>query len=99
MQVTIRADEELIERVKRTAAAEGRSMNEWANLVFRAATDPDASGSDIERIRERLRHAGLLSEHTPLPGHRPDPELVDQAGLRAAQGTPLSEIVSEDRGS
>jgi len=99
MQVTIRADEDLIERIKRTAAAQGRSMNEWANLVFRAATDPDASGSDIERIRERLRHAGLLSEHTPLPGHGPDPALVRAAGRRAAVGKPLSEIVSEDRGS
>lgn len=99
MQVTIRADEELIDRVKRTAAAEGRSMNEWANLVFRAATDPDASGSDIERIRERLRNAGLLSEHLPLPGRGPDPELVRAAGRRAAVGTPLSDIVAEDRGS
>jgi Ribbon-helix-helix protein, copG family len=99
MQVTIRADEELIDRIKRTAAAGGRSMNEWANLVFRAATDPDASGSDIERIRERLRNAGLLSEHIPLAGHGPDPGLVREAGRRAAVGTPLSDIVSEDRGS
>ena len=99
MQLTIRADEELVERVKRTAAAEGKSMNEWANLVFRAATDPDASGSDIDRIRERLRNAGVLSEHTPLPGRGPDPELVRAAGRRAAVGTPLSDILSEDRGS
>ncbi len=99
MQLTIRADEALVERVKRTAANEGKSMNEWANLVFRAATDPDASGSDIERIRERLRHAGLLSEHSPLPGRGPDPALVREAGRRAAVGKPLSDIVAEDRGS
>ena len=97
MQLTIRADDELVERVKRTAAASGRSMNEWANLVFRAATDPDASGSDIERIRERLRHAGLLAEHDPLPGRAPDPELVRAAGRRAGRGTPLSELVGEGR--
>jgi hypothetical protein len=97
MQLTIRADEDLVERVKRTAAAEGRSMNEWANLVFRAATDPDASGTDIDRIRERLRHAGLLSEHAPLPGRAPDPDLVRAAGRRARGGTPLSDYVSEGR--
>ncbi len=98
MQLTIRADEELVERVKRTAAAEGRSMNEWANLVFRAATDPDASGSDIDRIRERLRNAGLLADHLPLPGQAPDPELVRAAGRRAGRGKPLSEYVTEGRG-
>ena len=97
MQLTIRADDELVERIKRTAAAEGRSMNEWANLVFRAATDPDASGTDIERIRERLRHAGLLAEHQPLPGRPPDPELVRAAGARAAAGKPLAEYVAEGR--
>lgn len=98
MQVTIRADEDLIERVKRSAAASGRSMNEWANLVFRAATDPDAAGSEIERIRERLRNAGVLAEHRPLPGSPPDPELVRAAGERAATGTPLSAYVTEGRG-
>jgi plasmid stability protein len=97
MQLTIRADDDLVERVKRTAAAEGRSMNEWANLVFRAATDPEASGTDIERIRERLRHAGVLSEHPPLPGRAPDPELVRSAGRRAGRGKPVSEYVSEGR--
>ena len=98
MQVTIRADEDLIERVKRSAAAAGQSMNEWANMVFRAATDPNAAGSEIERIRERLRNAGVLAEHHPLPGNPPDPHLVRAAGRRAALGTPLSEYVSEGRG-
>ncbi len=97
MQLTIRTDEELVDRIKRTAAAGGRSMNEWANLVFRAATDPEASGSDIERIRERLRNAGLLAEHEPLPGREPDPGVVRAAGRRAGRGTPVSELVSEDR--
>ena len=98
MQVTIRADEELIERVKRSAAASGRSMNDWANLVFRAATDPDAAGSEVERIRERLRNAGVLAEHQPLPGHPPDPGLVRAAGARAGVGKPLSDYVSDGRG-
>ncbi len=98
MQVTIRADEDLIERVKRSAAAAGRSMNEWANLVFRAATDPEAAGSEIERIRERLRNAGVLAEQEPLAGHAPEPDLVRAAGARAATGRPLSEYVSEGRG-
>lgn len=98
MQITVRADEDLIERVKRSAAAAGRSMNEWANLVFRAATDPEAAGSEIERIRERLRNAGVLAEHQPLPGRPPDGGLVRAAGARAGTGTPLSEYVSEGRG-
>ena len=98
MQLTIRADDELVERVKRTASAAGKSMNEWANLVFRAATDPDASGSDIDRIRERLRNAGLLADHIPLAGRPPDPDLVRAAGRRAGVGTPLSDYVSDGRG-
>ena len=98
MQLTIRAEEDLVERVKRSAAASGRSMNEWANLVFRAATDPDAAGSEVERIRERLRNAGVLADHQPLPGRPPDPDLVRAAGSRAARGKPLSEYVSEGRG-
>ena len=97
-QLTIRADEELVARVKQTAAREGRSMNEWATLVLRAATDPEAAGTEIERIRERLRLAGVLAEHQPLPGSPPDPELVRAAGRRAAGGTPLSEYISEGRG-
>ena len=99
MQLTIRADDDLVEQIKRKAAAEGRSMNEWANLVFRAAADPDASGSDVERIRERLRNAGLLAEHQPLPGPGPDPELVREAGRAAgAVGRPVSDYVIEGRG-
>lgn len=94
-QLTIRAGEDLVDRVRRTAAAQGRSMNEWANLVFRAATDPDAAGSDVERIRERLRAAGLLAEHALAPGRRPPAELIDAAGRRAARGRPAPRLAGD----
>lgn len=72
-------------------------MNEWANLVFRAATDPDAAGSDIERIRERLRLAGVLAERDPLPGRIPGPTRVRDAGRRSVAGRSLADYVAEDR--
>ena len=96
-QVTWRADDALVERVRSVAAAEGRSMNDFISRVLDAGTDPSAAGSDAARIRERLARAGLLVVPTPVAS-RPDADAVAAAGRRAARGSSVSEIVSRERG-
>ncbi len=97
-QLTLRADDELVEDLKASAAAAGTSMNRWALMVLRAAVDPANEGDEVERIRARLRRAGLLEEPVPWVGRqRPDPAAVEEAGRLAGTGKPLSDYVIEDR--
>lgn len=96
-QLTIRADDELVQRVRRSAASAGRSMNDYVTSVLDAATDPNLAGTPAERIRERLRAAGLLATPSPMTGRRPSAAAVAAAGARAAAGRPLSEFVSDGR--
>lgn len=96
-QLTVRAPEDLVARVRLAAAAAGQSMNEYVVVVLGAATDPNLAGSQAERIRQRLAQAGLLEQ---LPGEadpRPSPEALRQAGRRAASGRSLAELVHEGR--
>jgi hypothetical protein len=95
-QVSWRADDGLVERVKRSAAASGRSLNEF---VLDVATDPARAGTEAERVRERLRHAGLLEPPSPPASRRSRPTraAVEAASCRAAKGTSLSKLVSEGR--
>lgn len=97
-QVTLRLDDDLAADLTADAARLGRSVNAHAALGLRALVDPDAEGEEIERIRARLRRAGLLAEHGPPVRRRPPAELVAQAGKAAGRGKSLSDIVSEDRG-
>lgn len=95
--MTWRVDDELLERVRSQAQARGRSLNEWVTEVLAAVSDPDTAGSEGERIRERLRVAGLL-EPVPVRKRR----AVDEARLAAARaaagrGTSLSDLVGEGR--
>ncbi len=96
-QITIRADDELIRRVKLAAAGSGRSMNDYVTSVLDAATDPDLAGSEAERVRERLRAAGFLVIPVRMAGRRPSAAEIAEAGAVAASGRPLSEFVSDDR--
>jgi hypothetical protein len=95
-QLTIRTTDELVDRVRAAAGLLGRSMNEYVVAVLGAATDPDLAGDDVERIRERLARAGLLS---PAGGsrRRPDSGSVTAARAAAGRGTRLSDIVASDR--
>lgn len=71
-------------------------MNDYVTAVLDAATNPSLAGSEAERLLERLDQAGLLAE----PGERrrrPPREETASARRRAGQGTPLSQLVSEDR--
>ena len=97
-QLTIRIDDGLADDLRREAASAGRSVNAFVVDVIRAATDPELGGSAAERMRARLARAGLL--HLPRRGETPapDPALVAAARRRAGKGTPLSDLVSHDRG-
>lgn len=95
-QVSWRAPDELVERVRVAAKQRGRSVNDFMSSVLDAATNPALAGSEAERVRERIAAAGLLAETRPRPG-RPDPAQVAAARGRAGQGTPLSDIVTTGR--
>jgi hypothetical protein len=95
-QVSWRATDELVDRVRTAARQRGRSLNEFMTAVLDAATDPDLAGDDAARVRERLAAAGLLIQPAPRAG-RPDAAEVAAARGRAGRGRPLSDIVSADR--
>ncbi len=97
-QITLRASADFVVRVKQAAAAAGKSMNEYVTHLIEIAIDPSHATTEDERLVARLRAAGLLSENWGPPVERPDPELVAKAREAAGQGTPLSELVSRDRG-
>lgn len=96
-QVTWRAPDELVERVRAAAVDVRWSLNQYITVVLDAATNPDHAGTDAERIRERLARAGLLAETGP-PRARPDAAEVAEAGRAAAGGPSAAELISADRG-
>jgi hypothetical protein len=96
-QITVRADEELVERVRQAARQRRRSMNDFVVAVLDAATNPASISDGAERIRERLRNAGLLSETPARRRPRPDRAETARARARAGRGTPLSDIVGTSR--
>jgi len=87
---------ELVERVRRSAKAQGRSMNDYVTSVLDAATDPDLAGGDAARLRERLARAGLVAP-VGSSRKRPTPEQVAAARAAASGGTPLALLVEEAR--
>lgn len=95
-QVTWRASDELIERVRVAARREGRSLNDFLTRLAEAATNPEVAGTEMERLRERLLRAGLLAPPSP-PRRRPDAGAVARARAEAGRGTPLSEFVIKGR--
>jgi hypothetical protein len=95
-QVTWRAEDALVERVRRVAASQGKSMNEYLTRVLDAATNPDLAGEEAARVRERLARVDLVVPHSEIRV-RPPAEQVHRARQAAAQGTELSELVAEGR--
>ena len=97
-QITWRTDDELVARVRLNADLHGVSMNEFLTQVMRTVTDPTYSASPSEQVRERLRMAGLLAGPAADPDDRPvSREEFDAARQAAAGGTPLSDIVLDQR--
>nr|CEL18975.1 hypothetical protein [Kibdelosporangium sp. MJ126-NF4]CTQ95222.1 hypothetical protein [Kibdelosporangium sp. MJ126-NF4] len=95
-----------MERVRKAAAAQRRSMNDFMTLVLEAATNPDLVGDEYTRIRERLSRVDLvvtpvqiyvdnegLERHSVPPSH----EEIEEAMEAAGKGTSLSDIVIEER--
>lgn len=95
-QVTWRAPEELVARVRRAADQRGSSVNEFVTRVLDAATDPELTDDESLRVRERLAAAGLLA---PVGPPRPRPASDDLAGARrrAGQGHQLADLIREGR--
>jgi plasmid stability protein len=98
-QLTIRIDDDLAAQIKTHADGLGRSVNGWVGAVLRTALDPEFADTDVERTRGKLARAGLLVVVPPRPGLiEPDPQRLAEARRAAGSGTPLSTIVSDERG-
>ncbi|HEY2947104.1 MAG TPA: Arc family DNA-binding protein [Micromonosporaceae bacterium] len=95
-QVTWRAPDELVERLRQVAVREGRSLNEYLTRLAQAATDPAYAASDVDSLRERLARAGLLAP-SGRAHRRPDRREVERARREAGSGTTLSELVADGR--
>lgn len=95
-QVTWRAPDELLARVRHAAGQRGSSVNEFLTRVLDAATDPELTDDESLRIRERLAAAGLLAEVGP-PRPRPAEDDLTRARHQAGQGHPLADLVRNDR--
>ena len=96
-QLTIRAEDELVSRVRLMAKRSGRSINEYVTAVLDAATNPEFAASEAEQLRERLAAAGILAALPPSAGSRPSKAAIVAAGRRAVGGKPLSDHVAESR--
>ncbi|MGH3776303.1 MAG: transcriptional regulator [Pseudonocardiaceae bacterium] len=96
-QVTWRAPEELVARVRRAADQRGSSINEFVTRVLDAATDPELTDDESLRVRERLAAADLLAPVGP-PRPRPAADNLAGARRRAGPGHPLADLVRDGRG-
>ncbi len=96
-QMTWRASEELVERVRSVATESGRSMNEYVTSVLEAATDPRLASDDVARLRERLARAGILAPPGAAPRRRPSRQALAKARAAAGRGRSLSQIVADER--
>ncbi|MGI8749452.1 MAG: toxin-antitoxin system HicB family antitoxin [Thermoleophilaceae bacterium] len=97
-QISLRVPESLAAELAREAADRGTSVNSLATTVLRAAVDPDFSGDEAERLRARLRRAGLLANPEGAAPDPPTSEELERARAAAGDGTQLSELVSAGRG-
>ena len=98
-QLTLRVPDDLAADLTRVAAERGRSVNALATTALRALVDPEAAGDEVERVRERLRRAGVELYTPTRTAVAPDPDAF--AAARAALGsggTLASDLVSEGRG-
>jgi hypothetical protein len=97
--VSWRAEDSLVERVRKVASTQGKSMNEFITQVLDAATNPESASDEATRIRERLARFDLVVPQVDAELRvRPPADLVEKARKAAGQGTLLSDLVIEGRG-
>jgi plasmid stability protein len=90
-QLITRIDEDLHRRLKRRAAAEGRSVNAMVTDLLRGAVEP---GSERDLVRARLRALGRLAI---VPRPRKSISREAAIALTRGAGTAASEALAEDR--
>jgi plasmid stability protein len=90
-QLITRIDEDLHRRLKRRAAAEGRSVNAMVGDLLRAAAD---TGNERDLVRARLRALGRLAT---IPGPRKAISREAAIALTRGAGTAASQALAEDR--
>jgi antitoxin FitA len=90
-QLLARIDDDLHRRLKRRAAAEGRSLNAMVNEILRDAVAPK-NGPDL--LRARLKALGRLAD---IP--RPRRALSRNAAIALTRGAgdAVSRALAEDR--
>lgn len=74
------------------------SLNAYVRAVLDAATDPDLCSEAAERVRAKLRMAGLVDDEQPdsIP-RRPPADELEGARHRASGGGGLSEMLVDQR--
>lgn len=97
-QFSVRLSDDHGAAIKRLAQARGRSVNQTFEDLVVAATDPGNAPDANAALRERLVRAGLIYDVPVAVGARPETSALDEARAAAGRGTPLSQIVSEQRG-
>jgi hypothetical protein len=98
-QFSVRMADEPAAAIKRLAEQRGRSVNQTFEDLVIAATDPGNASSEIESLRERLARAGFKVDHAwGEPVTRPTDAELAAARAAAGRGTPLAQVVSEQRG-
>ena len=98
-QISLRIPDELADDIKADAKAQKLSVNGYITYILRSASDPEFGGTEAERVRDRLRRAGLLEEWPGEPEEkRPDREEIARIRAKAGKGTSLSDLVIEERG-
>ena len=96
-RLTLRAPDELAERLKRAAALHGESVNAYAVKTLSAALGPDGASDEIADLKERLAQAGLLLTPERRSAKRPSARALARARAAAGRGKSLSEFVTEGR--
>jgi len=97
-QLTIRIPPELARELKLAAGDRGMSINGYVSAVLEAAVDPDLGETEVDRLRGRLKRAGLLEEVADqATSARPDSDVVRKSRAVAGHGRQLSDLVSEGR--
>ena len=90
-QLITRIDQDLHRRLKRRAAAEGRSVNAMVNELLRNAT---VAHDSRELVRARLRARGRQAN---IPRPRKAPSRNAAIALTRGAGTVASEALQSDR--